>query len=733
MNMRTECQSAGIDLKKDGRTKLATERSSAPGSQLNDKQQFIYINALFGALDGLSISYSMIRCFFDMLCVNSDCSPTDLMHDWMMTPTGIAIAVAESAAIIGLSLIANIFEDDDKNHHVNRFIVLYWPYFRDAFKALKNTYRSIRSALQVFSTLTGHDIRYLALPIGIGLGILSMMNRAVVRYFRSQRSSMLKANRALLKTIQDSLSLSPSECQEKLNQILSEKLYASVLSFFAAFYSGFVDGIYLYMGVLSLASLAPSFFIIAVSLSVSFSLLCIASRMYEIYNEQRELELTQAKIKLALCGQELQILCLQLQWEFKKAFINEEERRQRDGLANAFYLKLHAFEENRTYMHSLVTSSYLSSVFAGLRGGLAAYGVIASLMFAIATVTTLMYMSFPPALVITCVIAGLACLITTYLHEQARTVYPLQCNGKLSQLLESMYEGTVLKPIEIRTIINEAMGVDSTPQVLYQERFEIWRSFFSGLGKGQKPVDFTLFMLQEQDQQGHYHDTPLMFGVMAVNSMIYAAVLAKRAHMSYERAVNQNKESNQPLQAWSTFIQEDVELDSLPLFTMTKNDPGNEQPRDGGESAQRCIPSADSPPRNGNSSPITIQIPAPNSVYPLSIASSFKFAQCSKVDEEAKAIQRREVQIYLDAREKSDTYLTKFSFFSCFTLSFGFSKQEKIMAARALIAYLDDGVPIPQLHKPALSQSNLGKIVALKNVVYEPQPENETKSLFSCI
>ena len=559
--MRTKSQFTNLLLKKDGQTRSANSRLGVSDSRLHEKQQLVYINALYGSLDGLSTSYSIIRCFFDALCANTDYSSTDRMHDWMMTPAGILAALTESIAIISISLIANVFDDDDKNEK-NRLIALYWPYLRDAFKALKNTYRSIRGTLQVISILTLHDVRSLILPIGMAMGIVAMLNRALVRYTRAQRNSKVKANRDLLRTVQDSLTLSQSMCQKIRAQIEYEALHIRRLTFAAAIYSGLVDGIYLYMGMLSLAPLSPSIFILVVGLSVFFSLLCIASRVYEIYNEQRELQITQNQIKLALCGKELQALFIQLQCESRKELVSEEGQGKLVELEQLFHLKLREFEKKRARLQSTVTLSYLSSALAGMRGGLAAYGVIASLMFAVATVTTLMFTPFPPILVIAGVLAGLVCvlgfmahsLIRNYWHEQTEKVYTPQLESKLSELVKIIQEASALQPTgieveaEARKRINEAMGINPSPQALYQEWFEVWRSLFSGLGKGQKSVDYTLFMLQQQDEQGHYHDTPFMYGVMAINSTVYGAVLAKRAYATYNRAANQQAARRQQVQ-----------------------------------------------------------------------------------------------------------------------------------------------------------------------------------------
>ena len=161
-----------------------------------------YIYALYGALDGLSLSYSMIKYSFDLLYTDTDLNASDVMHNWMMTPAGIAAAAAESITLIGFSLLANLFSDDDKNAF-KRFIAIIWPYVRDTTKGLKNAYKGVRSTLQAYGLLLGQNVRYLIVPIGLFLGALSVVNRICMRRFVVEpRKVMMKTNAELLLEIQ---------------------------------------------------------------------------------------------------------------------------------------------------------------------------------------------------------------------------------------------------------------------------------------------------------------------------------------------------------------------------------------------------------------------------------------------------------------------------------------------------------------------------------------------------
>ena len=86
--------------------------------------------------------------------------------------------------------------------------------------------------------------------------------------------------------------------------------------------------------------------------------------------------------------------------------------------------------------------------------------------------------------------------------------------------------------------IYKSMDFDPSAQKKAQEVLEWIRSFFSGLSKGQKAVDFPLNPLLEVDQAGHYHDTPWTVVLGLGASVCYAVVYALRAFAKNWRGVN---------------------------------------------------------------------------------------------------------------------------------------------------------------------------------------------------
>lgn len=494
-----------------------------------------YIYALYGALDGLSLSYSMVKYGFDLLCTNKRASSSDMMHEWMMTPAGMAAAAAESITIIGFSLLASVFKDDDKTAF-KRYIAILWPYCRDTMKGLKNAYKGVRATMQVTSVFAGQDLRYMILPVGIVLGVLSVANRIYYRRMVEQRKTMMLDDANLLREIKNNKVISAEDKAryldviEKQREFLTSVQYKAMLS---QVYSGVVDGLYLYMGAMGLTALAPPVFIAMAILCTVFTLTCIATRVYEEYDYQRKLRISQAKIEFAICGKELYELFTQVD-ELSESILAQ------------LNTKMAEFKDKKEILRQQLTLSYTSAMLAGMKNGLAAYGAITSIMFAVATVNAMLLAPFPPAFLIMAVLAGVACLLgftahsllQNYLHlstQQEKIDKPIKNLNDLLIDLKSKKELArndvfKLEPSAYKDAIRGDICLDPSPQFFFQEWFEVARSFFSGLAKGQKSVDYTLNSLQEIDEQGHYYDTPVMLGLTVLSSFVYTFGFALRAY-----------------------------------------------------------------------------------------------------------------------------------------------------------------------------------------------------------
>lgn len=528
-----------------------------------DDAKIIY--ALYGALDGLSISYSTLKYAFDLLCTNSKQSSADVMHEWMATPGGALVAASEAVVIIGFSLLAHALESS-KNSNSNsknvkfqafrKYITLLWPYCRDALKGSKNAYKGVRSALQIAGVFTGQDLNVLILPVSLLLGGFSVVNRIWYRSVRQERKKLISAHKKLLKKIQNT-NIPASGDEEQLEryknqlkmleaQITAQRDQHSI-AVLSQVYSGCIDGLYLYMGIMGVANLAPPVFITLSVFSLLFMMAGIAGRIHEENEAQRELKENQLKADLALCGKELEKLFNQLQSDYsEKAKANKSKPislEYHQNISAQLQDKLDEFAQKRKALHDSLNLSNRQAALAGLKNGLTAYGVICSAMFSIATIYAMCSVAFPPAFVITTVALGVACLIGFTAHALIKNynhLSQIKRNQENSNEFSDIYKRVKAAVersdgVEIhddsKHIINEGLALDVSPQFFFQEWFEVIRSFFSGIGKGQKSIDYTLNVLQEKDEEtGHYHDTPIMFALACASSVVFAVALSLRAY-----------------------------------------------------------------------------------------------------------------------------------------------------------------------------------------------------------
>lgn len=162
-----------------------------------------FVNGLYSAFDGYIISYSVFKLYFDMISPPG-ASSSDEMHDWLLTPEGIATVASQSIAIIGMSLISGLFKADENTKNFIKIALAWvdwaWRYFRDAFKGLKFTYKGLRSTIQLFNLLGTEIQSYVLLPLGLTFGILALINKVVYRaLIMDPRKAAIDKNSDLLK------------------------------------------------------------------------------------------------------------------------------------------------------------------------------------------------------------------------------------------------------------------------------------------------------------------------------------------------------------------------------------------------------------------------------------------------------------------------------------------------------------------------------------------------------
>lgn len=494
-----------------------------------------YIYFLYGILDGLNVSYSLLKYFFDMIYTNSSKTSSDEMHDWTISPLGITTAAIESITLISFAMLANYFSDNDKNK-LKRYIAITWPYVRDVLKALKSTYKGTANTVKMIDILAGHNVNFLTLPLAVSLGAILIVNRLWYRKMVWDRKNMMQANMLLLAEILSTENWSEEELRCLRRRIKTQQLSTRAAALLSAGVGGLIDSLYLFMGVLTLAPLTGPIFIVLASCCMLYVMFNTLARIYDEYDFQRKLFITQAKIELALFNKQYQ----------KQVADNLSQLRNTEDEDVVFQLCQDLFGLNKTLLKKrqqltdLTRLSYLSAALAGAKGGLAAYTALSSILFMVSTILLMCSVAFPPLLLISIGLIGLVCVFgfiayslgNNYRQRQRIRQDDLSLNKvkireELAALANAGIYNSTIKEIEF---LIEDKQIKSSQRLFFMEWFEITRSFFSGLSKGSKSVDYTLNPLQEADNNGHYHDTPVMFAITAFSSFFHSIVLSLRAH-----------------------------------------------------------------------------------------------------------------------------------------------------------------------------------------------------------
>ena len=486
----------------------------------------------YATLDSLSSSYSMFKYYFDVFVSYND---PDAMHELMMTPSGMMAIATESIFLVAFSLLACKY-DEEKENALKRFIAASWPYFRDMIKGLKNAYKGWRSAVLAVSLIGGIELQYMIVPIGLILGVFAAANRIWLRNMVENRKLMMSENDALLLEIKNQFLLSKGDLDSYLNRIKYQSSKSRTFAFLAVSLGGFIDGLYLYAGVLSLAVLSPSTFIVMAVMCAIYTVACMISRIYEEYDFQLKLIITQSKCKLSLISKEVEISYNHLALQTMSS--DSEQLKQ---LKSDFCILIDKFEEARAVLQQQITRTYLTAGLLGLKNGLYAYSALTSMLFLIAVIFVLAATPLPAILLIANVSLGMVGMIGFFFHSLRMNYLHLNQQKALNERLyyrliemknklENNYDtDNNLDSNCFRESLKDGLVLDPAPQFFYQEWFEVIRSLFSGLGKGQKFVDFAGNPLQEVDEQGHCHDTPVMFVLASISAIFFGVILGLRA------------------------------------------------------------------------------------------------------------------------------------------------------------------------------------------------------------
>lgn len=505
-------------------------------AQKLDKDRYIY--HAYAVLDSLSSTYSMFKYFFE---VSNGVSNGDLIHDFVTSPSGIAVVTGEAIFLISFSLTASIY-NAEKTESIKKKLEASWPYFRDVMKGLKNAYKGCRSSIQILGIINGMNLKYLVLPAGFALSIISAVNRYWLRDMVERRKQDMSTNKELLLTIQELSSLTSKDRKYYLKKIKVQDEEERIRAYLSVALDGFINGLYLYMGVVMLASLSPPLFIAMSVVSLIYTISCVVSRLYEEYNYQLQLIITKSCCQFALITKEMEliyskILCLQ-----EKVDKNEHDLVELKRLKKDLSRLIARFDETRLLLKEQTTHSYLTAGLLGIKYGLFAYGVVTSILFSVVNIFLVSATFFPPVLLVACIVSGLMSMIgfTAYMvwANKQHLQKQMENEGKdehyaqlmeMKKNLETQDNAKVVTAELFEKALEEGVAPAPTQRFFFQEWFEVFRSIASGSGAGNNVGHFAMSPLQELDSHGHYQDTRLMHVVGAAQALLFAIVLGLRA------------------------------------------------------------------------------------------------------------------------------------------------------------------------------------------------------------
>lgn len=278
-------------------------------------------------------------------------------------------------------------------------------------------------------------------------------------------------------------------------------------------------------------------------LSAVYALSCVITRIYEEYDFQLRLMVTQTKCQLALVTKEMELAYAKLLSLEEKKDKTLEDKLEIKRLKMEVCGLLKNFEELRQTLKDQTTHSYLTAGLLGMKYGLYAYGVLTSILFMVSSVFLVTATVFPPALLAAFIISGLVLMagFTAYtlrahyqhLKKQEKAQeeeHPYQQLVEMKKNIEADGEAAeILNSDSFGASVKDGLALDPSPQYFFQEWFEVFRSLASGISKGKSFSNFATTPLQEADSEGHYHDTPIMGILAAANAVLFSLVLGLRA------------------------------------------------------------------------------------------------------------------------------------------------------------------------------------------------------------
>ncbi|WED43548.1 hypothetical protein [Legionella cardiaca] len=503
-----------ITKKKPSRNNLPLKRSASQHVKFARKMHEIgCIYALYGILDAEISTYGSMRYFFDVLFAGQ--SSSQLIHNWLLTPTGVAVALIESTVFVSLSLL-NSTKDDDTKSAFRQTVSSFWPYCRSAISELKKTNRGVGNTLKIATFFSAQNLNHLVMPLGLTFGAVSVLNRIWYQQMHNRRKEMKKRLTTLLQEISELNPTSFGDNDQCLNleiyynQIEDQSLVEQKSAYLSAAYTGLAEGLAFYVGILTFVSVTSSAFIPMVTCCVAFAMISIATRIYEEYEHQRSLAVDRLLIQLRLKQKEIETLDI--------VAGNMDINNQYEYIFGEII-------ELSKQLDAKAISSF-NKTLKGLKEGLRLYAFVNKIILG----ATVFFSTVPAALLIGSIVAGILILLATTIKSVLKQSKPVEQPLNYVVPAFSDYPQEHVSQLVDRLIQVHVSASIEKPSS-FRAWFEVTWSFFSGLDKGRKSIGYLLMLaLIEMSLHDNYQDSPTVINVSIAVGMVSSLIFALRAH-----------------------------------------------------------------------------------------------------------------------------------------------------------------------------------------------------------
>ncbi len=469
--------------------------------------------------------------------------------------------------------------------------------------------------------------------------------KTIIQQTGSSHLSLLQLNELLPQKV--ALKYFAELKKQKLEEVKKQKLKMdfearSRLHYVIRGFNGLIDGLYLYLGiVLGIASFNPPALAFLTFLSCIYCILCVCSRLFEEYQSQQELLVTQYRMDLAIISKELEIDLIKLnklthaialEQNSEKAKILEDLRAKWD---EKLQKDLTDFEKKRTFLKKRGYLSAVETTLTGIKHSLPFYGALLSFVFALAFIGFITGFALPAPFIFAIVMMGIPIITAGIWHafrnrltpppeliaeekirlsELSDIIHRVKSSFKLihedqKQAHQALLESNQIKQKLLDWILI-GLQVDPLADTYYADWAEFWRSFWAGLSKGRKAIEMLLNRFQEPDASGHYQDTPLMCNIMIPVAFVYAVIYALNAFI---KGFTRKNKSND-----NFFKSQPPNPTALEKNTSAPNNPKNENAA--GKSGQQKKTS----PKNESTKQLKSELKEPSS-------SLFRFFGVGKI------------------------------------------------------------------------------------------------------